>query len=302
MKLRKAIEKAKKERERETPLVSIKPQRKEVDHVSPQEPQVSERVGPKPKPDVPVSLDERPKGQTEWKPPVYSESRRFEFDPKKAAKNRCVSLFPESEEIEYYKILRTQIQQRTKEQGWNTIMITSTQPGEGKTITSINLAVTMAKEFNQTVLLVDCDLRRQKVCDYLGLKSDRGLVNYLVDDQPLSELITRPNIPHMTLISGGGVIRESTELLGSPKMKALVREMKARYDDRYVLFDVPPILAGADATAFAPLMDGVVMVVEAARTSKKDVKKSLSLIPQEKLIGVVLNKSKATVKGYYKYY
>jgi len=106
----------------------------------------------------------------------------------------------------------------------------------------------------------------------------------------------------MTLISGGRIIRESTELLGSPKMKELVREMKARYDDRYVLFDVSPILAGADAAAFAPLMDGVVVVVEAARTTKKEVKKALSLIPQEKLIGVVLNKSKARVKGYKKYY
>ena len=302
MKLRKALEKAKKERGRETPLVSIKPQRKEQDQAGPKEARVSAPVKPKPKPDVPVSQDERPKGQSGWKAPVYSESRRFEFDRKKAAQNRCVSLFPESEEIEFYKILRTQIQQRTKAQGWNTIMITSTQPGEGKTITSINLAVTMAKEFNQTVLLVDCDLRRQKIHDYLGLKSDRGLIDYLIDDQPLNDLITWPNIPHMTLISGGGTIRESTELLGSPKMIALVREMKARYDDRYVLFDVPPILAGADATAFAPLMDGVVMVVEAARTTKKDLKKALSLIPQEKLIGVVLNKSKTSVKGSYKYY
>ena len=155
---------------------------------------------------------------------------------------------------------------------------------------------------DQTVLLVDCDLRRQKIHNYLGLKNKRGLVDYLIDDRPLNDLITWPNIPHMTLISGGRIIRESTELLGSPKMKELVREMKARYDDRYVLFDVSPILAGADAAAFAPLMDGVVVVVEAARTTKKEVKKALSLIPQEKLIGVVLNKSKARVKRYKKYY
>ncbi len=302
MKLRKALEKAKKERGTESPPVSIKPHRKEIDQAGPEEARVSTAVKPKPKPEVPVSPDEKPKGQIGWKPPVYSESGRFEFDHKKAAQNRCVALFPESEEIEFYKILRTQIQQRTKQQGWNTIMITSTQPHEGKTITSINLAVTMAKEFNQTVLLVDCDLRRQKIHNYLGLKNKRGLVDYLIDDRPLNDLITWPNIPHMTLISGGRIIRESTELLGSPKMKELVREMKARYDDRYVLFDVSPILAGADAAAFAPLMDGVVVVVEAARTTKKEVKKALSLIPQEKLIGVVLNKSKARVKGYKKYY
>lgn len=306
MKLKKALEKAKKERNAGIQGIRIQVPQAPADE--------SQKAGPGddalplPRPDTQAekppdsAADQIPAKPVDWKAPVYSESHRSILDLEKAAKNRCICLFPEADEIEHYKILRTQIQQRTKEKGWNTVMITSAQPGEGKTVTSINLAITMAKEFNQTVLLVDCDLRRQKIHHYLGLKSEHGLISYLIDDRPLNDLITWPNIPNMTLISGGRVMRDSTELLGSPKMKALVREMKSRYDDRYVIFDVPPVLAGADAVAFAPLMDGIVLVVEAGRTANRNVHKALELIPREKILGLVLNRARSPHSGYYKYY
>jgi protein-tyrosine kinase len=237
-----------------------------------------------------------------WKPPVYNKSRYHQLDRETAIENRCVCLFPDSEEIEFYKILRTQIQQRTKAKGWNTVMVTSTQPGEGKTLTTINLAITMAKEFSQTVLVADADFRNQSVHRYLGVPSERGLINHLLGDQPLNELITWPDIKNFTFISGGRIIRESTELLGSPKMKSLVQEMKHRYPDRYVLFDVPPVLAIADATAFAPMVDCILVVVEAGRASYKDIKKALELLPREKILGFVLNRYKSSMKQYYKYY
>ena len=214
----------------------------------------------------------------------------------------CIS--PDAPEIDSYKVVRTQIQQRARENGWNTVMVTSVQPGEGKTLTSINLAMTFAKEFNHTVLLVDCDLRRQNIHQYLGLSSDTGLIDYLRDGRPLKDLIIWPSIEKLTLISGGRTIQDSTELLGSPRMKSLVTEMKARYEDRFVFFDVPPILAGADAIAFAPLVDCILMVVEAGRTSIHDIKRALELIPKDKFIGFVLNRSDYTdFSGkYYKYY
>ena len=119
-----------------------------------------------------------------WVSPVYSEAKAIKLDPKFASENRIVGMFPDSPEINFYKILRTQIQHRTKEKGWNTVMITSANPGEGKTLTSINLSITFAKEFNQTVLLVDSDLMRQNIHKYLGLDSDKGLIDYLIDDRP----------------------------------------------------------------------------------------------------------------------
>ena len=178
-------------------------------------------------------------------------------------------------------------------------MVTSVNPGEGKTLTTINLSITFAKEFNQTVLLVDSDLMRQNVHKYLGIRSDKGLIDYLVNDQPLKDYIIWPGIDQLTLISGGKTIHDSSELLGSPRMKALVHEMKTRYNNRYVFFDVPPVLGGADAIVLAPLVDGIIMVVTEGDTSLHDVKNALELLPKEKFLGFVLNRQKSPMLNYY---
>ena len=278
MKLKKSIEKAKQQRE-------------EAAQKTTEETALSEKIEK-------VSSDKTTLSNG-WNAPEYCESCSIHLDADQLAKNRCVSMVPNAQESEHYKVLRTNIMQRTKEKNWNTIMITSVQPGEGKTLTAINLSAAFAKEFNKTVLLVDCDLRRQKIHDYLNFSSEKGIVDYLVNNCELKDLIVWPNIEKLTLISGGKTISESTELLGSPKMKSLVDEIKHRYDDRYVIFDVPPILGGADAIAFAPMVDCILMVVEEGRTSVKDVKKALELIPTEKFLGYVLNRRKTPVQGYY---
>jgi non-specific protein-tyrosine kinase len=234
-----------------------------------------------------------------WVSPVYSDSKKIKVDPQIAAENRIIGMIPESPEIDFYKVLRTQIQHRTKEKGWNTIMVTSVNPGEGKTLTSINLAITFAKEFNQTVLLVDSDLMRQNIHKYLGFDNDRGLIDYLIGDRPLKDFIVWPGIDKFTLISGGRTIYDSSELLGSPRMKTLIHEMKTRYPDRYVFFDVPPILGGADAIVLAPLVDSIIIVVAEGRTSIHDIKKALQLLPREKFLGFVLNRQKFPLKNYY---
>jgi len=233
-----------------------------------------------------------------WVSPAYTKSRTVKLDMNTLADNRCVAIFPYARETEVYKVLRTQVLRYTKEKGGNTIMITSALPEEGKTLTSINLAFTFAKLFEQTVLLVDGDLRQQDVHKRLGFESDRGLADYLVDNRPVPEIITWPGIDKLTLISGGRLIHESTELLGSTRMKDLVQDMKTRYPDRYVFFDAPPILSSADALALVPLVDYIIMVVRAGTTSTNDVKKALELIPQDKVIGFVLNRYNAPVQKY----
>lgn len=264
MKLRKALDKAKQERQDEIPVAAE---------------------------ETKESLIHEAEGKEEsWSSPVYSESTSVKLDFDTLLEKRCVCISPEACEINSYKILRTQIQQRTKDKGWNTVMITSVGPGEGKTITAINLALTFAKEFNQTVLLVDGDLKQQSVHEYLGYSSNKGLVSYLEEGQSLADLIVWPGIEKLTVISGGKTVQDSTELLHSPKMKALVAEMKKRYDDRYVFFDVPHIQGSADAIAFAPFVDSIILVVEAGKTLMTDIKRALELIPQEKFLGFVLNK------------
>jgi protein-tyrosine kinase len=238
-------------------------------------------------------------GGATWQAPVYNHSRRASIDLKVAEGHRCICALPDNPESNYYRLLRTQVQHIAAEKGWRTIMVTSTKPGEGKTLTCINLAFTFAKAFHQTVLLVDCDFRRQNIHRYLGLKSELGLAEALLDGVPLSDTIIWPGVEKLAIISGSRAISESSELLASPMMGALIREMRNRYSDRTLFFDLPPILGGADPVAFAPAVDGILLVVGAADTSKKEIEQSLDLIPEEKLVGVVLNKHAGRLPNYY---
>ena len=231
--------------------------------------------------------------------PVYKQSRSHQLSQEALAANHCLNIFSDPVNIESYKMLRTQVIQRTQPHGWNTFMITSALPGEGKTLTAINLALTFAKEHNSTVLLVDCDLRKQSVHKVLGIESKLGLIDALSDNRPLQDLIVWPGIDRLTLISGERTISESSEILNSMKMRALVNDIKSRYHDRYVFFDLPPILSAADAVAFAPLVDAVLIVVQAEKTLIQDVKRAVNLIPKEKFLGFVLNGAKAPAKSQY---
>ena len=225
-----------------------------------------------------------------WHSPSYTVSRSVTLDPKTVLGNRCVAFDGSAPEVERYKMLRTQIMRRSEQYGGNTVMVTSAVPGEGKTLTAINLAMTFAKEFSQTALLVDCDLRQQRIHEVLGFDGSKGLADHLMDGEPLANLIVWPGIEKLTVISGGKTIAGSSEFLGSPGMKSLVEEMKTRYPERYVIFDLPPVLSGADTLAFAPLVDHIVLVVQAGRTAAGDIRKALQLLPPEKVVGLVLNR------------
>lgn len=238
--------------------------------------------------------------------PVYSKSRHIQLDRKILEKNLCVSYFTDSLEGDHYKAIRTQIVKKMRENGWSTLLITSALPGEGKSITTINLAVTFAKELHQpTVLLVDADLRRQNIHKCLGYENKVGLTEYIINDVPLEELIIWPGIDKLSIISGGDTVRDSTEIISSKKMRLLIDEMKNRYEDRFIIFDSPPILTCPDTIAFVPFVDAVVMVVEAEKTTVEEVEKAKSLIPPEKFLGFILNKNQrrgAIAKKYASYY
>jgi len=244
-------------------------------------------------PALPVEEPVDPKPKSGWVSPTYTVSRKVSPDPDVLHANRCILHRPQdSVEVDAYRVLRTKILQKCKERGGNTIMVTSAVSGEGKTLNAVNIAVTLAKEFQQTVLLVDCDLRRQSIHRYFGYESDTGIIDYLLNDTPVSELMTWPGIEKLTVMSGGRPISGGSELLGSSRMKELVEDMKTRYPERYIIFDVPPLLAGADALAFVPLVDHVVVVVREGATPADAVNRAMKLIPPEKVLGLVLNGQK----------
>ena len=235
----------------------------------------------------------------EWKPPEYTQSCSLQVQPATLIENRCVCIEPDADELESYKVLRTRIQQAVKTKGWNTILITSPNAGDGKTLTAINLALTFAKAYNQTVMLVDCDLRRQNIHRLLGIESAAGIVDFLVDDKPLKEFIIWPGIEKLTVISGGRSIQNSAEVLGSARMQALIQELKSRYDDRFVIIDAPPLLSGADTMALAPCVDCILMVVKESSTRMREIKKAIDMIPQDKFLGYVLNHQRKSGKAYH---
>ena len=236
-----------------------------------------------------------------WKPPVYSESKIVTIDIPTAVKNHCVALSTEFSEVNYYKVLRTQLRQMGQQKDWNTVMVTSASPNEGKTVTAVNLAATFAREYNHTVLLVDADLRMQMIHRYLGYDSSLGLLDYLEDKASMNDIITWPGIEKFTIISGDRVVEDSSELIGSSRMQALMDELKNRYDDRYIIFDAPPLLDVADALAFAPLVDCIIIVVGAGITGKQNLKEALALLPQDKIAGFVLNRFIGPNKQYGRY-
>ena len=175
----------------------------------------------------------------------------------------------------------------------NLIMVTSARAGEGKTFTSVNLAMSIAMEMDRTVLLVDADVARARVHKVLGTPPGPGLIDLLLDDKlDVSDVILRTNVPKLSLIPMGRYHSHSTELLASQDMLRLTRELAGRYSDRIVIFDAPPLLLTTEAVVLAGLMGQIVFVIMAEKTPRGAVRDALALLDANKPIGLVLNKSR----------
>jgi receptor protein-tyrosine kinase len=175
----------------------------------------------------------------------------------------------------------------------NLVVVTSARPGEGKTFTACNLALSVATERNRTVLLVDADVLRPSVAKTLGFEAGRGLVDFLIDDQlELADVLVNTNIPALTVLPAGSKHHLSAELLASNSMRRLTSELSQRYPDRIVIFDAPPLLATTEASILTGLMGQVVMVVEAEKTPQSLVKEALGMLNSNQIVGFVLNKTR----------
>lgn len=225
---------------------------------------------------------------------VYTRTKILPPDDLLLQNNRILTHIQDTFVQDHYSLLRTQILQRTRDQGLNTIMVTSVGRNEGKTTTTVNLAISMAREVGQTSLLVDLDLREPDVGKYLGFAEERGISDFLVGNAPVQELFVNPGVQKIVVLPAGRALTATTELLGSPKMKNLVRELKQRYADRYVFFDCPPFIDNPDSMVFSSYVDGILLVVEADRTPRRLVQKAVSMLAPEKLLGLVYNKARIT--------
>ena len=231
--------------------------------------------------------------------PAYTQTKVISLDSSYLEKHRLMMLLNDPKAMDCYNLLCTRLLQKTRDKGHNSIMVTSALENEGKTITSINLAVSIAREVKQTVLLVDTDLRNPTIHHYLGCDGQKGLRDYLLADEPLAKLLINPGLAKMVILAAGKRLSGSTEILGSPKMEKLVEEMKRRYPERYVIFDCPPLLTSPDALIFSSYVDGIILVVEAGRTPRDQISKAIELLDGKNIIGLVMNCVRESRQAYY---
>ncbi len=195
---------------------------------------------------------------------------------------------PRSAAAEAYRTLRTNILFSSLDRPLHTLLVTSTAPDEGKSTTLANLAVTMAQA-EQRVLMVDCDLRRPSLHTLFGLPNERGLTSAMLEqgDGPLPVVST--SVPGLSLLPSGPLPPRPADLLGSRRMGLLVERMRAEAD--IVLFDTPPVVAVTDASALAPRVDGVLLVLQAGHTRRDRAREARAILEKVKanIVGVVLN-------------
>lgn len=185
----------------------------------------------------------------------------------------------------------------------NLIMVTSSLPSEGKTFTSVNLALSLTMEVDHTVLAVDTDIMKKDMSRAFGVEDRPGLYDLLGNESlRLEDLLVRTTIPNLVLLPVGQSREASTERLASAQMRALADEIATRYSDRVVLFDSPPILATTTAAALAPLVGQLVVVVEAARTKQETVRSALMRLEGVRVTGLILNKSRQPQQRDHEYY
>lgn len=233
-------------------------------------------------------------------PIYYTQSKTVAVKASVLRRNRVIAGMEDNAVTASYKILRTHVLQRMASNKWKTLAITSPSTGDGKTLTSVNLAVSIAKEVRHTVLLADLDLRRASVHRYLGFKPEFGIVDHLRGKMPLSDILINPGIEQLlTLPSSAEPVENSSELLASPKMSQLVNELKSRYDSRMVLFDLPPLLESDDTLAFLPNVDAVLLVIENGKTTEDALVRSMELLSRVPVLGTVLNKDDEKFSSYY---
>lgn len=185
----------------------------------------------------------------------------------------------------------------------NLIMVSSSNPNEGKTFVSINLALSIALEQDKTVLLVDADVLRPSINRELEFEHKNGLLEYLLSEvNSLSEIIHSTNIKNLKIIPSGKPHHLTNELLASNKMADLAKELAERYPDRVVIFDCPPILGVTETPVLSNLMGQAAIVVEESKTKIEDVRKATELLNQEMALGIIMNKTLKTAKDTYGYY
>ena len=199
------------------------------------------------------------------------------------------AIAPQSPAAERYRLLLTRIKHAELGRSMRSIIVTSPAKGDGKSLTAANLALTMAQEFHQRVLLLDGDLRRPSVAKLLGLPDGPGLTEILLGAADLESALVRLPEQHISVLPAGAPVAQPAELLGSAAMRRVLDTLGTRFDR--ILIDMPPVAPLADVHVLTPMIDGLLMIVRTGSTQKPAIERALSGLDVSKVLGLVLNGS-----------
>lgn len=237
---------------------------------------------------------------------VFRLFQSAETDHEVMEESRLVSEVDDRAAISAYKVLRTRVLQRMRSNNWRSLIVTSAGAGEGKSLTASNLALSLSRDVNQSVLLVDLDLQRSRVAQYFGFLGsiEKGISQYLMGSAEIADIVYSPSdIPRISVIPNVEIVEDSSDLLSGPRMKDLMEWIELQSDRTIIIFDMPPVLVGDDVLAFSTEVDAILLVVTQGKTDRASLEKAAGLLAETNLLGVVLNKctetSKDNVYGYY---
>ncbi|MBJ90410.1 MAG: exopolysaccharide biosynthesis protein [Woeseia sp.] len=212
--------------------------------------------------------------------------------------NRIITVDSDPSTRTSYKMLRTRLLQNMRTNDWRSLAVTSAAQGEGKTLTAINLAISMAGDVNHKVCLVDLDMRHSSVASYLHMKVKRGISHCLKGKASLDDALVRTSIDRLFVLPNLGQEENTSELLSSPAMRNISDQFSSN-PNNIVIYDMPPVLAADDMLAFAPLVDAVLLVVTEGKTQRTDAMRMVELLGELNVIGTVLNRSDERTAAYY---
>lgn len=245
--------------------------------------------------------------QTPGTRPVPQESPKPSGDEEPLAQpnnHMLISMLSEQSAVaeEYRKLKEAFIKQSRRDRFNNVVVVTSANPHEGKTITTLNLAISLAQEFDYTVLVVEADLRAPSCLKYLGLTSGLGLSDCLEGRAECSDALIRTGIGRLVILPAGKSVANPVELLSSNRMRQFVQELKHRYPDRFILIDTPPANMFAETRAMASMADSAILVVQEGETSLEDLAEATQAL-DNKVMGIVYNNASPSpftkVSSYY---
>jgi protein-tyrosine kinase len=229
----------------------------------------------------------------------YTKTRTFAPPAELLESNRIIDSASGSAAAAAFRMLRTQVLHRMEEHAWRSLAVLSPGSDDGKTTTAINLAISLANGHRHTVLLVDFDLKRPTIAEKLGIVPEMGADDVLRGQARVEDCLYHPeNFDRLVVLPARAPMDNSSEALAGPRCRELVTELRGRYPDRIVVFDLPPILGADDALAFAPLVECALVVVAEGSTRREDLLRCMELLRKTPVIGTVLNRATDVTSAY----